>query len=169
MQTPHRLMSLLIGTSLLVAGGCGQLAYKTGAGADALRADEQACRQAGGDPAGYDRCMHDKGWTTADLSSGNEAPLAMAPASAAAAPAIPGPNSSSDTDAEAPASAAAPAQDPTAKVKVTSWVHFGGGGPDDDIAACVAALGAAHQPDKANHIVTRALLACMRGKGWRGM
>jgi hypothetical protein len=56
-----------------------------------------------------------------------------------------------------------------APVKVTTWIRFGGGGPGDDIAACVTTLGPASQPDTVNKTVTRALLACMREKGWRGL
>jgi hypothetical protein len=173
MRAAHRLTLLM---TILMLGGCGEFAYKTGAGADALAADKAACQQAGGD---YRACMHDKGWTIADLGGDvvrppvappppmTATPTAAAPdgsAPMAAAPSAPGAVLSS-----APAAPAAAPADPMAPVRMTAWVRFGGGGPQDDIAACVASLGPAHAPDTVNHTVTRALLACMKEKGWRGL
>jgi len=185
MNTPPRLILMLTILMLgglmlggLMLGGCGEFAYKTGAGADALTTDKAACQQAGGD---YRACMHAKGWTVSNLS-GDDAPPAQA-AEAAAPPAVAAPMVAAPTGSAPMATAApstpgavppsAPAMaapaDPMAPVKMTAWVRFGGGGPQDDIAACVASLGPAYAPDTVNHTVTRALLACMRGKGWRGL
>jgi hypothetical protein len=160
---------LIVTLTMLALSGCGEFAYKTGAGADALAADKATCQQAGGD---YQTCMHAKGWTISNLG-GDDAPEPVAAAPAlATSPVVP------ETVATAPASSAAPAMpasavpapaDPRAPVKMTAWVRFGGGGPQDDIAACVASLGPGNEPDSRNHTVTRALLACMRGKGWRGL
>jgi hypothetical protein len=52
---------------------------------------------------------------------------------------------------------------------VSGWIRFGGGGPQDDIAGCVVTLGPANQPDPAAHTATRALIDCMREKGWRAL
>jgi hypothetical protein len=170
MKTPYSLITLL---SVLVLGGCGEFAYKTGAGADALAADREACRQAGGD---LKACMHDKGWSITDLS-GDDPPTpstaqasptsAIIPAPATQSP--PGASPVPQTGSAVPVTPAPAAVDPTAPVKMTAWVKFGGGGPQDDIDACVAKLGPADAPDSVHHTVTRALLACMREKGWRGL
>jgi len=172
MNTPHRLILMLTAAALSGAlGGCGEFAYKTGAGADALAADKLACQQSGGD---LQACMHAKGWTIANLS-GDDAPAMAGTAAspAAAAPSAPTVTSTPDTPpAVATASTVAPAVapvDPTAPVKMTAWVKFGGGGPQDDIDACVARLGPANAPDTVHHTATRALLACMKEKGWRGL
>ena len=169
MRATHRLPLML---TILMLGGCGEFAYKTGAGADALAADKATCQQAGGD---YRACMHDKGWTISNLS-GDDVPTETAaapapPPMAGSAPAAATPMAvtSAGSAPAAPADMPPPAADPMAPVKMTTWVRFGGGGPQDDIAACVATLGPGNAPDTVNHTVTRALLACMRGKGWRGL
>jgi len=60
-----------------------------------------------------------------------------------------------------------PKPDPTLRmITISGWAKFGGGSPDEAIAECVATLGPAHQPDIANHRITRGLLACMRAKNW---
>ncbi len=166
MKSPHRLILML---TALAAGGCGEFAYKTGAGADALAADKEACRQAGGD---FQACMRGKGWTITNLS-GDDAP-AMAPeatpTSAPVPPSAPGAPPIAATASATPVAVPPPAPvDPMAPVKMTAWVRFGGGGPQDDIDACVAKLGPANVPDTIHHTATRALLACMREKGWRGL
>src|ERR1700761_7743591 len=160
MNTPHRLILIL---SVLGLGGCGEFAYKTGAGADALAADKQACQQTGGD---LQACMHAKGWTIANLS-GDDAPAT----SGGETPPAPGapPTAAMASAAPAPAPSPPAPVDPMTPVKMTAWVKFGGGGPQDDIDACVARLGPANAPDTVHHTATRALLACMREKGWRGV
>ncbi len=165
MSKRHALVLILtMSAAALVAGGCGQLAYKTGAGASALEADEQACKQGAVSDGVYAQCMHDKGWSIANLDGGSAAPVAAA---APAPEAFNGPVAA--TQPSGPTIPAAPAIDPMAPVKVTTWIRFGGGGPGDDIAACVATLGPGSQPDTVNKTVTRGLLGCMREKGWRGL
>jgi len=164
MNTPHRLILTL---AILGLGGCGEFAYKTGAGADALAADKQTCRQAGGD---LQACMHGKGWTITNLSGDDAPAMAAAPAVAASAPTVASAPGAPPAMATATPVAPPPAPvDPMAPVKMTAWVKFGGGGPQDDIDACVAKLGPANAPDTVHHTATRALLACMREKGWRGL
>jgi hypothetical protein len=167
MSKPRALvLTLILCASAPMIAGCGQLAYKTGAGADALEADEQACKQGSVDQNVYAQCMHEKGWSIANLDGSSTAPVApVAPSpSPSGAPVSPDQPAGSATVAPA-----APLADPMAPVKVTTWIRFGGGGPSDDIVACVATLGPANQPDTVNKTVTRALLACMREKGWRGL
>jgi hypothetical protein len=168
-NSSHR---LILSLTILGLSGCVEFAYKTGAGADALASDKAACEQAGGD---YPKCMHDKGWTIANLSGDDPitAPAAGT-ATAMAPPPAPGmaaapPAAAPGSAGTAPAPASPPPADPMAPVKMTAWVKFGGGGPQDDIAACVATLGPTSAPDTINHTVTRALLSCMRAKGWRGL
>lgn len=170
-------LAFLAATALL-ASGCGEIAYKTGAGADALQSDQQSCKAAGGGAAAYKACMNGKGWAIADLDAGASgtyippkpvpgAPPPMAPAETPwmAAPTNPMPGM-----APPPAPAAAtPAADPTRPVPVTAWVKFGSGDPKDAMDACVASLGPAHAPDKTHKTITVALLSCMRDHGWRGL
>jgi hypothetical protein len=158
MNTPHRLILML---TIPMLGGCGEFAYKTGAGAGVLAADKAACRQAPGD---YATCMHDKGWTISNLG-GDDAPAA----SVVVAPAVSGMAAAAAPSAAAAMPASPAPEDPMAPVKMTAWVRVGGGGPQDDIDACVAALGPAYAPDTVRHTVARALLACMKQKGWRGL
>ncbi|MDB5393152.1 MAG: hypothetical protein JWM91_658 [Rhodospirillales bacterium] len=162
----------LMGAASLLLSGCGEVAYKTGAGADALQGDQQTCKQAVGGPAAYKTCMNAKGWTIADLDAGPSStyiPPKVAPGGAPA----PAPTSPAETPWMKPTTAAAapipPVTDPMAPVPVTAWVKFGGGDPKDAIATCVTTLGPANEPDKAHKTVTVALLSCMRGRGWRGI
>jgi hypothetical protein len=143
--------------AITIAGGCGEIAYKTGAGADALQADQRSCKQGGNDPIAYRSCMRDKGWAIANIDGSGVVEPDIAPtATVQTASAAPLPNK---------AATAAPA----GPVKVSGWFKFGGGGPQDDIAACVATLGSANQPDAANGTVTPALLVCMKKKGWNAL
>jgi len=170
----NRLFFLMLGSvATLTLSGCGEFAYKTGAGGDALDADRKACKMSAPGAVSYSQCMHDKGWSISNLDGGDDATAATAPAAVAGTaptadtPATPAPAAAASMPPP-PAPPPPPAADPMAPVKITAWVKFGPGGPDDDIAACVATLGPANQPDKANKTVTRALLNCMRAKGWRG-
>jgi hypothetical protein len=143
--------------AITIAGGCGEIAYKTGAGADALQADQRSCKQGGNDPVAYRSCMRDKGWAIANIDGSGVVEPDIAPeVTAQTASAAPLPNK---------AATAAPA----GPVKVSGWFKFGGGGPQDDIAACVGALGPANQPDAASGTVTHALLVCMKKKGWNAL
>ncbi len=164
----------LMGATLL--SGCGEIAYKTGAGADALQADQHECKLTAGGPTAYKSCMNAKGWAIADLDAGPSQTYAPAPKPAAGMPAMaatspPGapPSTMAPGAAPAPIDAAPPAADPTTPVQITAWVKFGGGGPQADIDACVAKLGPGNAPDKVHKTVTVALLACMRDAGWRGL
>jgi hypothetical protein len=154
---------LLVTLTMLALSGCGEFAYKTGAGADALATDKAACQLAGGD---YQKCMHDKGWTISNLG-GDDTPEPMPVAATPTAPrtATPAPS----VVPAMPAPAVPVPADPTTPVKMTAWIRFGGGGPQDDIDACVTTLGPANTPDTVHHTVTPALLACMKQKGWRGL
>jgi hypothetical protein len=167
MSKPHAMVLILtMSATALIAGGCGQLAYKTGAGVSALEADELACKQGVVSDAIYAQCIHDKGWSIANLDGSGATPVA-----ATRPPLSPSgtPGSADQAPAVAATAAVVPPVDPKTPVKVTTWIRFGGGGPGDDIAACVATLGPASQPDTVNKTVTRALLGCMREKGWRGL
>jgi hypothetical protein len=160
MNVTNRTILLL---TMMTLSGCGEFAYKTGAGADALAPDKATCRQAGGD---YQKCMHDKGWTIAELGDDTPSPAPVAsPGATAIQPPLPG-----TPPVATPAGALpAPVVDQMAPVKTTAWVKFGAGSPHDDIETCVATLGPGYAPDTVNKTVTRGLLACMRQKGWRGL
>jgi hypothetical protein len=189
-RTDRLFFGILIAAAGL-AGGCGEVAYKTGAGGDQLQQDRRACNEAGGEVAAYRQCMKSKGWAIADLGAdpgaGDAAPP-EAPASAEpdraqerteaptptlstqAGPAQAGPAQAGSAPAgSVPATRPKLPPDPLKPVRIAGWVKFGAGGPDGAIADCVATLGPAHQPDVQNHTVTAALLTCMRTKGWRAL
>jgi hypothetical protein len=162
----------LMGAAALLLSGCGEVAYKTGAGADALRSDTDSCKQAGGGPDAYKSCMSAKGWAIADLDAGPSSTY-ISPKPAEAAAPVSGSIPAAPLAPAAPMAPvgmpAPPPTDPMTPVPVTAWIKFGGGDPKDSIAACVATLGPAHAPDKTHKTVTVALLSCMRDRGWRGI
>ncbi len=157
MNKTRLLLAASILPAITLAGGCGEIAYKTGAGADALQADQRSCKQGGNDPIAYRSCMRDKGWAITNIDGDGVAEPDVAPTvTVQTASAAPLPNK--------PANAA-----PAGPVKVSGWFKFGSSGPQDDIAACVAALGPANQPDVEKSTVTPALLVCMKKKGWNAL
>lgn len=171
MTRPRGIVFGLICAASVLLSGCGEVAYKTGAGADALQADQHQCKQMPGGPAAYKSCMNAKGWAIADLDASPSQTYAPVPRPAAGMPAMaaaPVPGAPPSAMASAPKDTTPPAADPMAPVPITAWVRFGGGGPQDDIDACVAKLGPANAPDKTHKTVTAALLSCMRDAGWRG-
>jgi hypothetical protein len=159
----------MVGVALLMSG-CGEFAYKTGAGADALQADQKTCRMSAGGEPGYKDCMNGKGWMVADLDGGGSTETSGPPPAA-------GSVSATSSSPDGPASMTAPTPvlrtsapaNPLTPISVSAWVKFGGNSPSDAISSCVVALGPAHQPDTTRHTVTAALLACMREKGWRAL
>jgi len=161
--------------AMALLSGCGEVAYKTGAGADTLQADQRICKQAGGGgPDDYKSCMNAKGWSIADLNAGpssNYAPpkteIGVA-SSAGPAPSV-GSATSMGATPTLPASQMRPVTDPMTPIPVTAWVKFGGGPPNDAIADCVATLGPGYAPDKLHKTVPVALLSCMRDHGWRAL
>jgi hypothetical protein len=150
---------------IMLAGGCGEIAYKTGAGADQLASDQQACKRGDGNTAAYKQCMNGKGWAVANLDGTSQSP-AMASATSGSVTVDAPPVSGGGASQAAPPPLR---NDPQGTVPISGWVKFGGGGPKDDIDACVATLGPAHQPDTVHRTVTNALLSCMHGKGWRAL
>ena len=70
-----------------------------------------------------------------------------------------------------PPSAVKKPADPMDTFKVSSWWKLGSGpeGLKPAVNECVTTLGEAHKPDESTHLVTRGLLVCMAGKGWRGL
>jgi hypothetical protein len=162
---------LIVTLTIMALSGCGEFAYKTGAGADALAADKATCQQAGG---AYQKCMHDKGWSISNLSADDASAAPMATADPAvppaAAPSAPGAIAATSVATSSVQAIPGPVPvDPMVPVKMTAWVRFGSGSPNGDIEACVATLGPANAPDTVHHTATRALLSCMRQKGWRGL
>ena len=75
------------------------------------------------------------------------------------------------TPSAVPPSAVKKPADPMDTFKVSSWWKLGSGpeGLKPAVNECVTTLGEAHKPDESTHLVTRGLLVCMAGKGWRGL
>ncbi len=167
----------LIWPAILVAGlatlgGCGEVAFKRGGGgADALAAARASCRAENPDAGAMHACLLRQGWHVVDLAP-DAAPAAAAtppeaaplPAAGTQAPLLP-------SAQPAPIAHVAESTAPAGKVSVGSWFKFGGGSSDlnDAIAACVAVLGPANQPDAGYHLVTAALYKCLGTHGWHGL
>lgn len=67
--------------------------------------------------------------------------------------------------------ATTPAPDPLDLYKINSWWKIGAGleANERDIKACAMSLGDGHQPDAKQQLFTRAMLMCMKEKGWRAL
>ena len=179
---------LLISVSL---GGCGELAYKRGASAQDLEATRKTCQSAGAEKA-IEKCLEDNGWAvtrlddvdlfaTASASADNrnlgadeDRRRASKPVDEANLSSGKSPITSSDARQASTASTGSPSP-PTANpmdtYKVSSWWKMGAGREslETDTHACVAQLGAAHSPDNRTQQVTRGLVVCMHGKGWKAL
>lgn len=169
----------LLGVAIGLAG-CGEMVFKRGADPGSMTAAQADCRAAG--DAGYVACMEGKGF----LVKGSQesvfvegllpTPVAgtAAPAATAGMVAPPGRTAvvSPAGKPVAPASQPRPQPvDPLERVRVGSWWKLGGN-PDQLAAAqakCVEILGVDHRPVPDSNEVTRAMVACLRDAGWRGL
>jgi len=174
----------LLGVAISLAG-CGEMVFKRGADPGAMAAAQADCRATGAGDASYVACMEGKGF----LVKGSQDSVFVAgvlpgPVVGATAPAPaagPTPGASAVAPLAGAASGSAPgtpvlpamapaAVDPLERVPVGSWWKLGGT-PDQLAAAqakCVGTLGSAHRPAPDSNEVTRAMVDCLRGEGWRG-
>ncbi len=172
----------LLGVAIGLAG-CGEMVFKRGADPGSMTAAQADCRAAG--DAGYVACMEGKGF----LVKGSQDSvfvegLMPTPVAGTAVPAAPAATtgmaaSPGRTPVETPGGkpASPPSQprpqpvDPLERVRVGSWWKLGGN-PDQLAAAqvkCVETLGVDHRPVPDSNEVTRAMVACLRDAGWRGL
>jgi hypothetical protein len=158
--------SAILVAGLTTLGGCGEVAFKRGSGADALAADHASCCAKNSDAGAVRACLSQKGWHVADLGP-DAAPAAAAPSVAPA----PLPAASLPKAPPAPIVPVTQSAAPGGKISVGSWFKFGGGSGElnDAIAACVAVLGPANQPAAGYHLVTAALYKCLGTHGWHGL
>lgn len=168
----------------LLFSGCGEFAYKRGATSADLEIAKKACQEKGSDAA-YEKCLADSGWVVQNL--GRMEPLDADPVVEAsvipsdrpienATSAAPGerhadmPTASGSTQ---PAPATTRKPDMLDTFKVSSWWKAGSGASslEVDTNECVTQLGAAHRPvqTQQTQTATRALLLCMRAKGWSAL
>lgn len=179
-HAPRHATLLMLATLLL--GGCGELALKRGASQEDLAAARQACREQAADPAAQRRCLADKGWFIQDWRAQSPADgdpvidvAALASDSrmenAAVHPAPSGTATAAAASSSSSPPTPAPARDPLDRFKVGAWWKLGGNGAGlrMDTEACVAQLGEAHRPDSQTLLATRALLSCLKEKGWSGL
>jgi hypothetical protein len=184
---------VLLATAVATLGGCQQVAWKPGASAADLDRDTAACKAQYADREAANECLRKRGWVlrlpkaeaeevaedetaeampaTAGAAAPAATPLpAAAPASGAvqAAPAASEPRSGT---AAAPRNKSVPKPvDPLKPVTIQAWWKMGGQAValTADTDACVATLGPRHQPDLTKRLYTRALVDCLKGKGWYG-
>lgn len=173
----HVLVALAAGCLLL--DGCGEFAYKRGAGQDNLKAAQQECQAAGGKPANYEKCMQRRGWFVQELGDLGEIDGSVKPDD---------PAKLTETDPVATVGTKQDNRDtdspgqPTAEVLATSktlldvfiissWWKFGGSPAElkASISDCVSQLGEEHAPSSDMHKATRGLLLCMKKRGWHGL
>ncbi len=136
---------------------CGQFAWKRGGSEADLAQASAECKTA----SNYSACMTAKGWHTSELDSsvpmvlfvGNKDNREAAPNSARQA-------------AEGTATDA-----PTTPYAVSAW--WSRGTPahplSQDMKTCSDSLGDPHKADPNTHVITLAMLNCMKDKGWYGM
>lgn len=157
--------------SCLLLAGCGEFSYKRGASIADLDAARRQCAATDSD-AGLAACLERQGWIVGNFdrsSSDEDEPVLRAsyredPRGPAAA----------EPSATAPAAAVAgvldapPPKSPLDIYYVSSWWKAGGSPAalKSDTAQCVTTLGEIHRPDPGSGRTTRALLRCMRERGW---
>lgn len=165
MKRPIGLISIVF---LATLPACGEIAYKRGAGADELNAAQQRCRKNSQDDA-YQRCMETEGWTLHRMDAQNPLMVVVPVEDNRAAFATPYVSKASVAPPMDAAGKPLP-PNPLEQLNVSSWWKAGGSADELDTAtaACVAALGPAHQPESATRM-TRGLVLCLKKKGWLGL
>lgn len=176
---------VLLATAVAMLGGCQQVAWKPGASAADLDRDTAACKAQYADKETANDCLRKRGWVLrvpradAEEAAADEVaepnPAAAAPLAApvatpfgGTAPAASEPRAGT---AVAPRNKSVPKPvDPLKPVSIQAWWKMGGqaGALTADIDTCVATLGPQHQPDLTTRRYTRALVDCLKGKGWYG-
>jgi hypothetical protein len=181
----------LMASGLWFLSGCQDFAYKQGAGAEDLKKAQYGCRTQSTDRNAYVTCMKAAGWTVGKWDD-NDLLATVAPAAdnRVAARAVPAPALPATALPQAQAVAAAPAGAPGAQAdriaapsamprpanpmdgfEIGSWWKAGGSESDleSSVSDCAAQLGQQYRPDSPPRHVTRALLACLRERGWYGV
>lgn len=170
---------LVMVPALLV--GCGEFAYKRGAGQSDLEQAHAACREAGAARTDYKKCMENRGWTVSDMDDMTPLAATSVTADNRSATNPSGANGNSKkSDAPKAQISHAPeliqqsgSSNATEYLIVDSMWKFGGTGAglDTDIALCVSRLGDAHRPrfTGSQRLMTRGLLFCLRENGWYGI
>lgn len=171
-------LSVMLGVAL---AGCGEIAFKRGAGPDDFNRDRKSCRQMPADDGAYARCLADKGWLTtlpdsddpvahATYAPDNRGPGGAAFKNVPSAGPQDGNPMAGDGTATPPLPTKPPPR-PTDVFRISSWWKAGSSEAalKQDLAACVASLGEAHQPPPDLRQATRGLLLCMRKAGWYGL
>lgn len=176
---------VVLAAAMAALAGCQQVAWKPGAGAADLDRDTAACEAQYSDETAVHDCLRKRGWVLrlpkqADAAIEEEvvAPSVATAPSASGAPAA-GATAMATSTADEPRSTAPAAPrikavpkpvDPNKPVSIQAWWKMGGQADalNEDIDACVATLGPSHKPDLQQKLYTRALVDCLKGKGWYG-
>lgn len=185
---------LWMGLIALSTSGCGELSYKRGASAQDLEVARTSCLSAGSEKA-LDQCLENHGWAVkhlddielfavAGVTPDHRNPAASNTTEAAVTALESGtavaeksgsmhrePSSSSAAPASRPDTAPPPPASPLDVYTVNSWWKVGAGRDslESDTGDCVTTLGVAHRPDHKTQQVTRGLVICMHGKGWKAL
>jgi hypothetical protein len=173
---------------VLMLAACQQIAWKPGAGAADLERDTAGCRAQDAEQAAVQNCLKQRGWvlrqTTSSATDSDAANTEqeVAPASSVEPTVTSTPASTSGSAPTAAATASPPptrnkavpakpkAVDPLAPILIQAWLKAGAQGADltADRDACVETLGPAHRPDLQKRLYTRALIDCLKARGWSG-
>lgn len=187
---------VFLATAVAMLGGCQQIAWKPGASSADLDRDTAACEAQYQDETAVRDCLRKRGWSlrlpkqsageSAEEVEEVEEEVVIPGAVAAPDPAQPAvPMPASGAVAAPPAAASEPTSgtpapvrrkavpkpvDPNKPILVQAWWKMGSGADalDADLNTCVETLGPTHRPDLQQRLYTRALIDCMKGKGWFG-
>lgn len=185
MQHPVFPCAAMLGVTLSIAG-CGEMVFKRGADPGAMAATQAECRAASGVEAAYLACMEREGFLVKGSQDSvfvdgvlpqpgagavtSETPAGGSPDAATPAAQVVTSSASAPAPASLAVAAPPPSNDPLERVAVGSWWKMGGTAEQlaDAQAKCVETLGSGHRPAPEGIEVTRAMVDCLRGAGWRG-
>lgn len=176
---------MLLVPMVLLGAGCQQIAWKPGASAADLDGDTALCEARSADQGAVHDCLRKRGWVVrvpkqpveemepeaADAAAAEPLPTAAESRPSIKAPADTAAGEPRSTTASVPRHKPVPKPvDPLKPVLVQAWWKLGGQSDalTADMDSCVETLGAAHKPDLQKRLYTRALIDCMKGKGWFG-
>lgn len=181
----HKCFGILL-LALLVSS-CGEFSYKRGASAGDLDNAKKSCITKDSNQIAVNKCMTEAGWFVQSMQTSDSTALDKVTLDPVAEVFINQDNRQIGipVDASTKKTVMVKSQNGTAQqallpkkvadpleiFNISSWWKLGGGADNLKVAVdqCVAILGEEYRPDSQGHIVKRALLLCMKEKGWHGL
>jgi hypothetical protein len=186
----HKCFGILL-LALLVSS-CSEFSYKRGASAGDLDNAKKTCIAKDSNQIAVNKCMTEAGWFVQSMQTSDSPELDSAALDKVTLDPVAEVFINQDNrqigipvDASTKKTVMAKSQNGTAQqallpkkvadpleiFNISSWWKLGGGADNLKVALdqCVAILGEEYRPDTQGHIVKRALLLCMKEKGWHGL